>query len=313
MNAASLTVVGLTVVLLLFAWFSMREGYANESFYAKKTAPTSRKPLPPTTRKPLPPTTRKPLPPTTRKPLPPTTRKPLPPTTPRPRLVRIGNTVYPVCKDPSKAGPLDANKRRWGVENNVKCVVPRVSKNRTMIKRGNNGTVSCHTYCSGDWQGGSRGLCRRAHDTGTGKTINCFAIRGKGAEVQCVCDRKPKNRVFKDGNDGTMNCNSYCASNSAGGPKGKCVYALDLKNPNNRVKFDCGVVKGKGATVGCVCEPKPMTTSFAPGTQTGTKAIDGTNYKVCTNKAAASAPDNWGRRWGWENNASCVVPVKPSM
>ena len=228
MNVALLTVVGLTFVLLLFAWISMREGYANESFFAKNN-PTTRKPttFKPTTRKP---TTFKPTTPrlTNQKP---TTRKPTTfnptttpklagaKTTPRPRLVRIEGKIYPVCKDPSKAGPLDVNKRRWGVENNTKCVVPRVSQNRTIIKRGNNGTVSCHAYCSGDWHGGSRGLCRRAHDTGTGKNIDCFAIRGKGAEVQCECDRKSKNRVFKDGNDGTMNCNSYCASNSAGGPK----------------------------------------------------------------------------------------------
>ncbi len=322
MNVVVLTVVGLTIVLLLFAWMSMREGYANESFFAKKT-PTTRKPLPPTTRKPLPPTTRKPLPPTTRKPLPPTPRKPTTPmptqrvagnqsktsTTPRPRLVRIDGKVYPVCKDPSKAGAQDINKRRWGVENNTKCVVPRLPKTRTIMKLGNNGAVSCHAYCSGDWQGINRGLCRRAYDTGTKKDINCFAIRGKGAEVQCECDRKSKNRVFKDGNDGMMNCNTYCASSNGGGPKGKCVYALDIKNPNNRVKFDCGVVKGKGSVVGCVCESKPssMASPVAPG-----GVIDGTTYKVCNNKAAASAPDNWGRRWGWENNAPCVVFVNNS-
>ncbi len=346
MNVALLTVVGLTFVLLLFAWISMREGYANSPTTRKPTTfkPTTRKPttfkpttlkptFKPTTLKPtFKPTTLKPtFKPTTLKPtfkpttLKPTfkpttlkpTFKPTPSPTPRPRLVRIDGKIYPVCKDPSKAGPLDANKRRWGFENNTQCVVPRLPKNRTIIKRGNNGTVSCHAYCSGDWSGGSRGLCRRAHDTATGKNIDCFTIRGKGAEVQCECDRKSKNRVFKDGNDGTMNCNSYCASNSAGGPKGKCVYALDLKDPRKRIKFDCGVVKGKGARVGCVCEPKSSPFTPAPkmsnSVSAGTKVIDGSYYKVCNNKAAASAPDNWGRRWGWENNASCVVPVNPRM
>ncbi len=34
--------------------------------------------------------------------------------------------------------------------------------------------------------------------------------------------------------------------------------------------------------------------------------IDGKNYPICT-RPVNSAPDGDGRRWGWENNASCVL------
>jgi hypothetical protein len=29
-------------------------------------------------------------------------------------------------------------------------------------------------------------------------------------------------------------------------------------------------------------------------------------YAICKDVAAAK-PDSWGRKWGWENNKSCVV------
>jgi hypothetical protein len=37
-----------------------------------------------------------------------------------------------------------------------------------------------------------------------------------------------------------------------------------------------------------------------------TRNIDGKNYPICQNPGAASPADAYGRRWGWENNQSCV-------
>lgn len=36
--------------------------------------------------------------------------------------------------------------------------------------------------------------------------------------------------------------------------------------------------------------------------------IDGTTYPICRNPVANATTDSMGRQWGWENNASCVVP-----
>ena len=35
--------------------------------------------------------------------------------------------------------------------------------------------------------------------------------------------------------------------------------------------------------------------------------IDGKMWNVCANPGAANTTDGKGRKWGWENNASCVV------
>ncbi len=40
---------------------------------------------------------------------------------------------------------------------------------------------------------------------------------------------------------------------------------------------------------------------------TGTINLDGKSVPLCTNAAAANVVDKQGRKWGWENNQSCVV------
>jgi hypothetical protein len=43
-----------------------------------------------------------------------------------------------------------------------------------------------------------------------------------------------------------------------------------------------------------------------------TVTIDGKAYPICENVSAAGPVDAYGRRWGWENSASCVVLVDQS-
>ena len=38
-----------------------------------------------------------------------------------------------------------------------------------------------------------------------------------------------------------------------------------------------------------------------------TVTIDGKQFPVCQDASKAGSPDAFGRRWGWENNQSCVV------
>jgi hypothetical protein len=38
-----------------------------------------------------------------------------------------------------------------------------------------------------------------------------------------------------------------------------------------------------------------------------TTVIDGKAYPICKDRSKLPAPDKYGRQWGWENEASCVV------
>ena len=56
------------------------------------------------------------------------------------------------------------------------------------FKHGNNGSVSCETYCKGQWKGGPRGSCVRAHDDRGKRDIGCAVVRGVGTPgVTCEC------------------------------------------------------------------------------------------------------------------------------
>lgn len=67
---------------------------------------------------------------------------------------------------------------------------------KNTIKHGNNGTVSCQTFCTGQWGGGPKGNCVRAHDKKTNKNIGCNVVRGiAGADVTCECGPKLATRA----------------------------------------------------------------------------------------------------------------------
>lgn len=48
---------------------------------------------------------------------------------------------------------------------------------------------------------------------------------------------------------------------------------------------------------------------LAVATAAGSATIDGKAYPICDDVNAAGPVDAYGRRWGWENSASCVVLV----
>jgi hypothetical protein len=153
-------------------------------------------------------------------------------------------------------------------------------------KHGNNGSTSCNAYCAGD-SGGPAGTCMHAAiervpcAQGLGKLTN-------GSDLQCTCSglasclgtacSTPANgfatcsagvcsftcaagflpcnagccaappTFLKYGNDGTMSCDAYCASNAAGA-SGVCVFAQALDVP-------CGQATGyfsNKASLSCTC------------------------------------------------------------
>lgn len=102
----------------------------------------------------------------------------------------------------------------------------------------------------------------------------------------------------KVGNNGTVNCNTYCAGAWDGGPVNGCQGGWDT---GARRPIDCNTVRGEGPDIQCFCMPS------SGGAQHRTTTIDGKQYNICNNPGAASTTDSMGRRWGWESNMSCVV------
>lgn len=87
-------------------------------------------------------------------------------------------TAKPVAKQPAKQA--------------AKQVAKQAAKpaSANVIKGGNNGTVSCNTFCTGDWSGGKKGYCVKATDVNSKKNIGCNDVPGFGHNLRCECEPK---------------------------------------------------------------------------------------------------------------------------
>ena len=136
-------------------------------------------------------------------------------------------------------------------------------------KDGNNGTVSCSTYCgkvkadgTPEW-GDKTGACVEAKNESTGQTVSCDTVPGliqDGKQLTCFCT--PDDAQFKkDGNNGTVSCSTYCGKVKADGTPewgdkaGACVEA---KNESTGQTVSCDTVPGliqDGKQLTCFCTP----------------------------------------------------------
>ena len=73
------------------------------------------------------------------------------------------------------------------------CPIPATGAAPNKVKNGNNGAVSCDTFCKGKWGGFQcPGGCTSALDTATGKVAGCKDVRGVGTkQVTCCCSQCP--------------------------------------------------------------------------------------------------------------------------
>lgn len=101
-------------------------------------------------------------------------------------------------------------------------------------KNGNNGTVSCYTFCGAvngtkaRW--GSRyGYCKKAVDEYREYTVSCSRVPGllpNSKQLTCYCN----DSVFiRHGNNGTVSCDNFCRRN-IDGISGKCVASVNTTN-----------------------------------------------------------------------------------
>jgi hypothetical protein len=150
----------------------------------------------------------------------------------------------------------DNEKMKWKGSGHTWVRIPKPDVPKTVapvVKHGNNGTVSCNEYCAGTWDTGHKGMCVSAKDTNTDKSIDCTVKRGLNSkEVTCMCEPEPdmSKYVMKRGNNGTVSCDTYCAGDWSGGPKGLCFDAVDTSNNQS---IGCSAPRGLGPDITCMC------------------------------------------------------------
>ena len=80
-------------------------------------------------------------------------------------------------------------------------------------KVGNNGAVSCDTYCKGAWTGVRYGTCAAGVDAKTGQDIGCSKARGpNGYEQTCYCANRCECISQSEGAAGILRA-LHCAHN----------------------------------------------------------------------------------------------------
>jgi hypothetical protein len=117
-------------------------------------------------------------------------------------------------------------------------------------KTGDNGTVSCTTYCGGSQWAGGVGTCTSAFSNDSGRAIDCNAVPGLSA-AGLTCNCNAGTTFVKSGNNGTVSCSTYCGGSQWSGGVGACVSA---SRNDTHAAIDCGAVAGlSGAGVSCTC------------------------------------------------------------
>lgn len=141
-----------------------------------------------------------------------------------------------------------------------------------VLKRGNDGTVNCTTFCRGAGWGTPYLRCTRAADSWpTANTeVLCddqrarISSRPRGAELQCWCAGRAS---VKHGNDGSVSCAVFCTNASfwatygAGwGPQySECISAYDTSRTIEQSLMTCDKVRGPttpASEVTCYCAGK---------------------------------------------------------
>ncbi len=117
----------------------------------------------------------------------------------------------------------------------------------TFVKGGNNGTVSCKTYCESPHWGDQVGTCVSAFNTSADSSVDCNDVPGfiKGGPLTCTCNN---NAIVRYGNNGTASCQDFCQRTNE-----KCIAAYDTLNNIERA---CEEIPGflEGKHLKCSCE-----------------------------------------------------------
>jgi hypothetical protein len=117
-------------------------------------------------------------------------------------------------------------------------------------KHGNDGSVSCRTYCLGTWGQRPFGSCQSATNTVDGSPYPCGLTRGyNGNEVTCECS--DEDEKIKHGNNGLVSCTQYCQGDWGSRKFESCASAM---NTATGMHFPCDMARGYDVKeISCEC------------------------------------------------------------
>lgn len=175
----------------------------------------------------------------------------------------------------------------------------------SVVKEGNNGTVTCNDYCLGSWNGqASEGTCISARTT-SGRDISCFQY-GAGSVV-CTCRRSLDGIMRQPGNNGTVSCTTYCSRGYNGFPGGRTCSGGYISGGGIRgCSVGCDWSGNiQGGDLICLCRPAPtIGVTAAPTTvQVQSPVVSMVSSSLLRFEGAlslAAVSPNWrGRRAAW--------------
>ena len=159
---------------------------------------------------------------------------------------------------------------------NVEMEAPENSAGATIWTVGNNGSVSCNTYCATGWNNeaslGSQCVAAKRAD---GLAASCDdSTYPVGLSCQCQAAD-----YVTHGNNGTVSCDAYCEGGTNNEiPKGStCVSATNGRWDGSAVGLNCTSVPGTSINCGCRA-PLPECTK----TQYASKAPTVSSDRECT-------------------------------
>ncbi len=156
---------------------------------------------------------------------------------------------FPSCiKGVTSKGDISCDQVR-GLGDEVVCLcsdhVPPNSK------PGNNGSVSCNTYCRGHWLGVRHSGCKGGFDEATDREVRCdesLGVTTASVTCECISDAPVVPQNSKPGNNGSVSCNTFCRGRWAGKRFPSCI-----KGVTSEGDISCDHVRGLGDEVVCLC------------------------------------------------------------
>jgi hypothetical protein len=214
---------------------------------------------------------------------------------------RYGNCVGGrVDRGPTAGRPLTCGEipryQNWAT---CYCVPPNPPAG-SVEKPGNNGTVSCDTYCrneGGNW--GPYGTCVGGlvvDGPSASRLLACGDTPGHPNTTVCYCLAPPPNpppagSFEKQGNNGSVNCSDYCHNtNGAWGRYGDCAGGRVDSGPTAGRMLRCEDVPGVPNTSTCYCNPPPPNPAPA-----GSFEKAGNNGTVNCSDFCHNTNGAWGR------------------
>ena len=179
------------------------------------------------------------------------------------------------------------------------------------IKDNASGNVSCDNYCGnkgGDW--GKRGACVSGWGAVSGKTLAC--AQQEQSKTICFCKdvkelvqpQPPPGAWVKEGNNGTINCETFCGNKGGNwGKPGACVGGWGATSGST---LSC---TGQGESPRTVCFCKDVVQPQPPA---GAWVKDGNNGTVTCDQFCGNALANWGKLGtcvaGWGASSGSNLP-----